>query len=63
MASDLGESVSLDAKPNERELDAQRLNLESPRASLIDTDPFLLGMRMGNILYAAAFGLLKRIER
>jgi hypothetical protein len=62
MTSDLDEPFPLDSEPNECELDTQRLHLEPPGPSLIDTDPFLLGMRMGNILYAAAFGLLKRIE-
>jgi hypothetical protein len=62
MASDLGEPFPLDPEPNERELDTQRLDLEPPGPSLVDADPFLLGMRMANLIYAAVFGIV-RIER
>jgi hypothetical protein len=62
MTGDLGEPFPLDPEPNERELDTQRLHLEPPGASLVDADPFLLGMRMGNLIYAAVFGIRRRIE-
>lgn len=61
MASNPLQPVSFDAKSHQCELDAERLALEPPRVNLVDADPMLLGMRMGNILYAAAFGLLRRV--
>lgn len=53
----------LEPKHDERQLRPQDVRLQSPRAELVDTDPMLLGMRMGNLIYAAVFGLLRGDER
>ena len=53
----------LEPKHDERQLRPQDMRLQSPRVELVDTDPMLLGMRMGNLIYAAVFGLLRGDER
>jgi hypothetical protein len=52
--------VAFDPKPDDRELDAKRLRLEAPRADLVEADPMLLGMQIGNLIYAAVFGVARR---
>lgn len=55
--------VALNPKPDDRELDAKRLALHAQSPALVTTDEILLGMQMGNIILAAALGLLTRTER
>ena len=49
--------VAFDPKPENRELDAKRLALNPPRQELVDADQVLLGMQIGNVIYAAVFGI------
>ena len=54
---------ALDPERDQGQPRSQDASFEPPRAELVDTDPMLLGMRMGNLIYAAVFGLLRSDER
>ena len=57
MVKQPSEPRAFNPKPDDRELDAQRLALQAQSPALVTTDEALLGMQMGNLIYAAVFGI------
>jgi hypothetical protein len=60
MSDQPSEQAPLSAQRVEGELDTDRLALDQERADLVDADPMLLGMRIGNLIYAAVYGIGRR---